>query len=112
MGWLSNSGKAVGKAAAASLAWPVKRIASGAQSQYYKKKGKIVKGMCPECGNPISKDGWIHKKCSKSDNFYQKEMKTPHHSDGSSRAGVHFTNCNCNRNWTHHECKGKMGESI
>lgn len=97
MGWLSNSGKAVGKAAAASLSWPAKRIGSGAMNQYYKKKGKLIKGMCPECGNPVSKNGFIHNKCWKDATQqvekWQSSMDinlTNHDEQGRSLSGIRY----------------------
>lgn len=119
MGWLSggkdkakDAGKAVGKAAAASLAWPVKKIANGAMKKYYEKKGNWNKDECPECGKPINKRGFIHQKCVRKMSDYVKSLNTPYREDGSSRSGVHFSGCNCNRNWAVHECKGKMGDPI
>lgn len=73
MGWFNggkdkakDAGKAVGKAAAASLAWPVKKIAGTAMGKYYEKKGKWNKDECPECRKPINKSGFIHQKCAKA----------------------------------------------
>lgn len=71
MGWFSDDkkekakdlGKTAAAKTAASLAWPVKKIASGAMSKYYQKKGNWNKDECPECGKPINKRGFIHQKC-------------------------------------------------
>lgn len=108
----AKAAKATGKAVAKSLAWPAVKIKDGAMKKYYQKKGNWNKDECPECGKPINKVGFIHRKCVKNMKDYVKALNTPYRDDGSSRSGVHFTNCSCNRNWAVHECSGKMGDPI
>jgi hypothetical protein len=119
MGWFSDDSKAkkaasaTGRAVAKSLAWPVKKVSGRAYEKYLKQKGKWNSDVCPECGNPISKQGgYIHTKCWREFKSTVDKLSTPHHKDGSSRSGNWFSDCNCNRNWAVHECKGKMGDPI
>lgn len=111
--WDSAKDKAKDKAVGA-ITWPVRKISDKATEKYLKAKGKWAGGTCPQCGKPINarNPGSVHKQCWNALKKQVAKWDTSHNSDGSSKAGVHFTNCNCNRNWAVHECKGKMGDPI
>jgi len=83
--------------AAASLTWSVSKIKDKSMQQYYKQKGKIRKGVCPECGNPISKDGYIHDKCIRAAKSAVASMTSSH----NIRNTVHCQTCGTNINTTH-----------
>ncbi len=122
MGWLSDkkddAKDKVKDAAIEALKWPVVVVRDKAQEAYLKQKGMWITGDCAFCGKPAKgatkKPGIMHKKCAKNLSAQTKkwQKETTYREDGTSKSGIHFANCNCNRNWSHHECKGKMGDPI
>lgn len=99
-----------------AVTWPVKVIRDKVVEKYLKSKGKWITGECPQCGKPISggnkNQGIVHKKCWTDLNRAATKWESAYREDGTSKSGIHFAKCNCNRNWAVHECKGKMGDPI
>lgn len=104
------------EAAKGAATWPFRVVKEKAVEKYLRSKGKWITGECVECGKPIAggqkKPGLVHKKCWKDLNNKADKWETKHRSDGSSRSGNHFTDCNCNENWRMHECKARRGEEM
>lgn len=101
-----------------ALKWPVVTIKDKAEQAYLKQKGMWITGNCAACGKPANgaqkKPGVMHKKCAKNvaANAKKWQKETTYRKDGTSKSGIHFANCTCNRNWSVHECTKLMGEPI
>jgi len=120
MGWFSdkkdNAKEATKDALKGAVTWPVVAVKNKVVEKYLKSKGKWITGECGYCGKPIAgankKPGIVHKKCWSDLNKQATRWESTYREDGTSKSGIHFANCNCNRNWAVHECKKLRGEPI
>jgi len=98
---LFSSGK---DKAAEALKWPVTKIKDKSMEKYYKAKSKVRKGTCPECGNPISKDGYIHNKCVRAAKSNVESWVSSHQVRNTNHCQTCGTNFNTTHKWNRPDC--------